>query len=62
MSISVTGSCASGTTFRNSPVMTGESTSVVREAGAKWISFPLWLAMGRAVPNFHPSGSFRAAL
>ena len=35
ISISVRGSCASGTTFRNSPVMTGESTSVVSEAGEK---------------------------
>ena len=61
MSISVRGSWASGTTFRNSPVMTGESTSVVSETVANLISFPLWLVMGSGVPNFQPSGSFRLA-
>ena len=42
-------------------MMTGESTSVVRETVAKWISLPLWLVTGSGVPNFHPSGSFRLA-
>ena len=42
-------------------MMTGESTSVVSEAVANLISFPLWLAMGSGVPNFHPAGSLRLA-
>ena len=34
----------SGTTLKNWPVITGESTSRVSEIGANWISLPFWLA------------------
>ena len=33
--------CASGTIFRNSPVMTGRIDQHGEETGAKWISLPL---------------------
>ena len=39
------------------PPMTGESTSVVSDTGAKSILSLLLLATGSAVANFHPAGS-----
>jgi hypothetical protein len=41
--------------------MTGESTSVVRDAGAKWISLAaLAIAIGSGVPNFQFVGKLQA--
>jgi len=51
----------SGTAFKYCPVSTGESTSMVKDTGAKWRSFSAALTMFREVAYFHPSGIFKLA-